>query len=108
VKRIKRYGTLADLIRFVAEGKLSPEDAEAIVDAVGFGEGLKERDIALAKAMNQAPPSIDKDPVFAAGVSAGYEAAIRDVKAGIDITQAVRIRKTFELTPASVTGDAKA
>lgn len=98
-KLISRFDCLEDLIRFVAEGKMPAKTAEELIQAVGMGIGLKERDLAIAKAMQDAPADITKDPVFAAGLSAGYEAAVRDARAGLDITATERIRGTFELLP---------
>jgi hypothetical protein len=99
VRTVKKFPTFAALIKFVAEGTMTADEVEELIDAVAFGEGLKERDRQLAEVMEAAPPSLDKDPLFAAGVSHGYQCAIEDVRAGIDITQAQRLRGTFELLP---------
>lgn len=105
VRRIRQCKTLADLLRFVASGAMTADEAEELIDAVEVGEGLKERDLALAKIMNAAPPSIDKDPVFAAGVSAGFEYAQRMAADGQDITKLERIRGTWEVTKESVAAE---
>ncbi len=102
-RAVSRFQCLEDLVRFVADGKMPAKAAEELIQAVGMGIGLKERDRAIAEAMNGAPADITQDPVFASGVSAGYEAAIRDVERGVDITQAKRIRGTFELMPDALT-----
>ena len=98
-----KYTTLRNFIAGVAEGKLTRSEVEKTLDDIELGIGLKKREIALAKFMEGAPDTYESDPVyvdgFNMGVAVGYEAAKKDVAAGLDILQPIdpirQVAKTF-------------
>jgi hypothetical protein len=80
-----RYATLADFIQVAFDHEIPRSEVERILDNIRMGVGLQKRDRELAKFMEQAPPSIEDDPVFVQGFGAGYEQAQNDARAGVDI-----------------------
>lgn len=84
-RRIKQFPTLEALVRGIWDGTQTPEDAEAILDSIGMGIGLKKRDAALAGAMERGPANMLEDPIYAQGLQDGFEAARRWQREGVDI-----------------------
>jgi hypothetical protein len=80
-----RFASLADFIQVAFDHEIPRSEVERILDNIRMGVGLQKRDRELAKFMEQAPPSIEDDPVFAQGFGAGYEQAQADLRAGMDI-----------------------
>lgn len=88
-KKRYKYSTLADFIAVAWERKVPRAEVEFIIDQIRMGVGLQKRDRELAKFMEQAPPSIEDDPVFVKGFEAGYGQAVEDTRAGMDIAAEV-------------------
>lgn len=80
-----KYSSLADFIEAAWRNKIAKEVVLDIIMKIRQGVGLAKRDRELAKFMEQAPPSIQDDPVYVKGYMAGYTQAADDHEAGMDI-----------------------
>ncbi len=80
-----RFSTLADFLSTAIENKIAPAEVMKIIDDIRGGVGLAKRDRELARFMEDGPPSLEDDPVFAKGFVAGYAQAQEDHKQGVDI-----------------------
>lgn len=85
-KRIKKFTTLAALMRDWQAGTIETSDMEEIIRGVEMGIGLQKRDEALAAAMQGAPGAFEKDPLYVRGFNdglmTGYAACREDVEKG--------------------------
>jgi hypothetical protein len=84
-KKKYKFSTLADFIKVAWERKVPRKEVEFIIDQIRMGVGLQKRDRYMARFMEQAPPSLEDDPVFLKGFEAGYGQAQNDARAGVDI-----------------------
>lgn len=80
-----RFSTLADFLATAIENKIAPSEVNKIIEDIRGGVGLAKRDRELARFMQDGPPSLEDDPIFARGFAAGYSQAQDDHKQGVDI-----------------------
>jgi len=80
-----KFSSLADFIEAAWRNKIGKEVVLDIIMKIRQGVGLAKRDRELAKFMEQAPPSLEDDPVYVKGFAAGYTQAADDHEAGMDI-----------------------
>ena len=66
-KKKYKFPTLADFLKVAFDREVPRSEVEFILDQIRMGVGLQKRDRELAKFMEQAPPSLEDDPVFVKG-----------------------------------------